>query len=397
MWCEEKNNSKGTRYAYRERFTDKRTGKKYHLSVTLNSNSRHAQKMAASMLMEKFNELIATNEEKRNELAMTMTLEAVCREWVENTSLMVKEETNNNHKMYCKRILEGVEDGLLFVDFTPAIAEKVVQTMYYKEKLSFSYSSSTLTTIKAVMRYAKKAGYIDNIYDFEAIKLKRRPATPDELKRVNNKFLNRQELKDCLEQLRALNPRVALAMEFISLTGLRCGEMLALRWQDIDFKKKLLNVNGTIVKSRCNGDEVQRGTPKNIYSYRDVDLNQRSLAILRWFKSDNKKMELWGRKGNCISRSYHDKGYVFTTCSGAPYNIQFINRQLRKLHIPGKKISTHIFRHTHISMLAEMNVPLKAIMQRVGHNDPNTTLQIYTHVTENMKAETRAKLERISI
>ena len=299
--------------------------------------------------------------------------------------------------MYCKRILEGVEDGLLFVDFTPAIAEKVVQTMYYKEKLSFSYSSSTLTTIKAVMRYAKKAGYIDNIYDFEAIKLKRRPATPDELKRVNNKFLNRQELKDCLEQLRVLNPRVALAMEFISLTGLRCGEMLALRWQDIDFKKKLLNVNGTIVKSRCNGDEVQRGTPKNIYSYRDVDLNQRSLAILRWFKSDNKKMELWGRKGNCISRSYHDKGYVFTTRSGAPYNIQFINRQLRKLHIPGKKISTHIFRHTHISMLAEMNVPLKAIMQRVGHNDPNTTLQIYTHVTENMKAETRAKLERISI
>lgn len=158
MWCEEKNNSKGTRYAYRERFTDKRTGKKYHLSVTLNSNSRHAQKMAASMLMEKFNELIATNEEKRNELAMTMTLEAVCREWVENTSLMVKEETNNNHKMYCKRILEGVEDGLLFVDFTPAIAEKVVQTMYYKEKLSFSYSSSTLTTIKAVMRYAKRPG-----------------------------------------------------------------------------------------------------------------------------------------------------------------------------------------------------------------------------------------------
>uniref|UniRef100_UPI003079633D tyrosine-type recombinase/integrase n=1 Tax=Megasphaera sp. TaxID=2023260 RepID=UPI003079633D len=63
----------------------------------------------------------------------------------------------------------------------------------------------------------------------------------DELKRVNNKFLNRQELKDCLEQLRVLNPRVALAMEFISLTGLRCGEMLALRWQDIDFKKKLLN------------------------------------------------------------------------------------------------------------------------------------------------------------
>lgn len=397
MWCEKKINNKGIRYVYRERFTDNRTGKKYIPVVTLNSNTRHAQKMAASMLREKFNELATTYEEKHHELVLTMTLEAVCHEWIDNTSVMVKEETTINHKMYCKRILNGVKDGLLFIDFTPAIAEKIVRTMYYKEKLSFSYSSSTLTTIKAVMRYAKKAGYIDNIYDFEAIKLKRRPATPNELQRINNKFLNRQELKECLDQLRAINPRIALAMEFISLTGLRCGEMLALRWQDIDFKKKLLNVNGTIVKSRCNGDEVQRGTPKNIYSYRDVDLNQRSLAILRWFKADNKRIELWVRKGNCISRSYHDSGYVFTTRSGAPYNIQFINRQLRQLDIPGKKISTHIFRHTHISMLAEMNVPLKVIMKRVGHNDPNTTLQIYTHVTETMKAETRAKLEQIII
>ncbi len=98
-----------------------------------------------------------------------------------------------------------------------------------------------------------------------------------------------------------------------------------------------------------------------------------------------------------ISQTYHDYGYIFTTRSGAPYNIQFINRLLRKIDIPGKKISTHIFRHTHISMLAEMNVPLKAIMNRVGHNDPNTTLQIYTHVTDIMRKELTEKLEKMSI
>lgn len=397
MWCEKKINSKGTSYAYRERFTDKRTGKKHSLVVTLNSNSRHAQKMAATMLMEKFNELIATKAEKWNELTETLTMEAVCREWIDATSIMVKDETNHNHEQYCRRILSGLENGLLFRDFSPVMAERIVQTMYYKEKLSFSYCSSTLTTIKAVMRYAKKSGYVDNIYDFETIKLKRRPATPAELERINNKFLNKQELKECLEQLHGINQRIALAMEFISLTGLRCGEMTALRWQDVHLDKKRLNVNGTIVKSCCNGDEVQRGTPKNIYSYRDVDLNKRAVAILMWFKADNKRLELWSRKGNCISRSYTDRGYIFTTRTGAPYNIQFINRQLRKIFVPGKKISTHIFRHTHISMLAEMNVPLKAIMQRVGHNDPNTTLQIYTHVTETMKTETRIKLEQLSI
>lgn len=398
MWCTVKTNKKGTRYTYRERFTDKRTGKIHNLTVTLNSNTRHAQKMAQSMLMEKFNELIETKEEKRNELNETLTFKAVCHEWIEDTAVMVKGETTHNHAQYCRRIIQGLSsDKFLFRDFTPVIAERIVHSMYYKEKLSFAYCSATLTTIKAVMRYAKKAGYIDNIYEFEAIKLKRRPATPAELAKINNKFLNKQELKSCLEQLHNINTRIALAMEFISLTGLRCGEMTALRWQDVDFDKKSINVNGTIVKSCCNGDTIQRGTPKNIYSYRDVDLNQRAIDILKWFKLENKKMELWGRKGNCISRSYHDRGYIFTTRSGAPYNIQFINTQLRKVVIPGKKISTHIFRHTHISMLAEMNIPVKAIMQRVGHNDPNTTLQIYTHVTENMRAETRTKLEQLSI
>lgn len=67
------------------------------------------------------------------------------------------------------------------------------------------------------------------------------------------------------------------------------------------------------------------------------------------------------------------------------------------LNIPNKKISSHIFRHTHISILAELSVPLKAIMERVGHNDPNTTLKIYTHVTDKMKQKTIKQLENIVI
>ena len=50
----------------------------------------------------------------------------------------------------------------------------------------------------------------------------------------------------------------------------------------------------------------------------------------------------------------------------------------------GIHLTTHIFRRTHISMLSELGVPLKTIMQRVGHNNPNTTLSSYTHVTKSM-------------
>lgn len=395
MWIIELESKKGIRYSCRERFTDPATGKKFILAVTINSNSRQAQRTGRQMLLEKYNKRISREKDKQKRKE-ELLFSAVCDEWIKATAPTVKVETQGNHRMYCKRILRALSPGLLFQDFTPAIAEKIITEMYYTERLSYSYCAATLIVIKMIMRYAKKAGYISDVYDFEAIRIKRRPATPAELEKATNKFLNHDELQNVLHQLRVLNQRVALAMEFISLTGLRCGEMLALRWQDIDLVKRQCNVNGTIVKIIKNGDEIQRGTPKNVYSYRTIDLNSRAVSILQWFKADNKRLELW-KKGNCISRTYHDRGYIFTTRTGAPYNIQFINRVLRKVTVPGKKMSTHIFRHTHISMLAEMNVPLKAIMQRVGHNDPNTTLQIYTHVTDSMKQELKNKLEKISI
>lgn len=76
--------------------------------------------------------------------------------------------------------------------------------------------------------------------------------------------------------------------------------------------------------------------------------------------------------------------------------IILINSVLAKLDYP-KHITTHVFRHTHVSLLAEMGVPLKAIMQRVGHHNPGTTLNIYTHVTTTMQDEVIKKLDAISI
>jgi len=68
-----------------------------------------------------------------------------------------------------------------------------------------------------------------------------------------------------------------------------------------------------------------------------------------------------------------------------------MERLLKKTSIK-KEATPHIFRHTHISMLAEAGVDLKTIMQRVGHDDPETTLRIYTHVTEKMRKDANEKI-----
>ena len=61
------------------------------------------------------------------------------------------------------------------------------------------------------------------------------------------------------------------------------------------------------------------------------------------------------------------------------------------------KNTTHIFRHTHISILAEQGEPLKVIMDRVGHKSANTTLRIYTHVTDKMKDDLIKRLDKVII
>lgn len=58
-------------------------------------------------------------------------------------------------------------------------------------------------------------------------------------------------------------------------------------------------------------------------------------------------------------------------------------------------LSTHMFRHTHVTLLAEAGVPINVISERLGHSKIDTTLDIYTHVTENMKLDLRTKLNNL--
>ena len=60
-----------------------------------------------------------------------------------------------------------------------------------------------------------------------------------------------------------------------------------------------------------------------------------------------------------------------------------------------KIVTSHIFRHTHVSILSESNIPLKAIMERAGHSDANTTLQIYNHVTKKSRENLTNTLDNI--
>lgn len=93
---------------------------------------------------------------------------------------------------------------------------------------------------------------------------------------------------------------------------------------------------------------------------------------------------------------YHDGRFVFCRPNGYPYASRFIyDRIIRIINKAGltKVEGPHILRHTHITMLTEAGVDLRTIMDRVGHDDSKTTIEIYTHVTDRMKEDAATKLK----
>lgn len=379
MWIEERQSKKGTRYKYCERF-ELPNGEIRKVSVIFNTNSSHARKQATIELQRKYEQAV-----KEIDINKVVTYYDVAMSWLEHTEPTVKRSTHINHTIYVNKIFSYIDKALPIADLTAVTLEDVLHKVYYVENLSYSYTRATFTTMKAIYKHAKRKKLIPSLIDFEDIEIKKKPFSHSDIAKKQNKFLDAVELKETLMQLSKIDSRIGLLFEFISLTGLRIGELLALRYSDYDKENATININGTIQYDYKNSSEIKRGTPKNIYSVRDVSLSDRAVSILDSIMLENKRRSLW-------FEGYIDHGYIFTSSRGNPYDIQFLNRRLKGVHIEGKHLTTHIFRHTHISMLAELGVPLKTIMQRVGHNDPNTTLSIYTHVTESMHDDVINKL-----
>lgn len=188
--------------------------------------------------------------------------------------------------------------------------------------------------------------------------------------------------------------RLALLAEFMVFNGCRIGEAISLKLENIDFKNKTVDIHGTLDKTAGYSKGVKT-TPKTSASWRTVALSSREIEIL------NEIIELNALDKDTVA-NYQDLGFVFTTKRGIPIQNNSFNLALKRanerLEKPiEKNLTSHIFRHTLVSRLAEFNVPLKAIMQRVGHSDSKTTMKIYTHVTQNMESNVVGLLNKISI
>lgn len=223
-------------------------------------------------------------------------------------------------------------------------------------------------------------------------KLPRIKKTLEDWKKVEEKYLEEDEIKPLLKELfrRPSTYRTALLAEFMSLNGCRIGEAVSLDPENRDFETKILQLHGTYdhTEGYRNGEKTD---PKTLASYRETIMTTREMEIIQ-------ELEFMNELEKNTNPRYRDMGYIFTTKNGVPIQTNSFNLALKKanerLEKPiQKNLTSHIFRHTLVSRLAENNVPLKAIMDRVGHADAKTSIQIYTHVTKKLKANVAEIME----
>jgi integrase len=159
------------------------------------------------------------------------------------------------------------------------------------------------------------------------------------------------------------------------MTGLRIGEILALRWGRINFVTGTLRVEETCYKGKF-------GTPKTRASRREVPL---TLAVIQ---------ALQAHRMGCSNTA--NEALVFATRHGTP--LASNNLRKRQLHPASQRaglgsIDWHSLRHTHGTLLHELGTPLRVAQAQLGHSHMSTTLQVYTHASGSAQRQAVNQLE----
>ena len=364
-------------YKYGESYKDPLTGKYRKVYLTSSKNTKAVQKEMQRLLTDKIEAILLNSVDQK-----TLTVKTLIDEFVAIDKGLRKVTTQQNIEYHANTLLKWIDGDILVVNLKAIYIQRVLNK-YLLEK-SFNYVKRVYSVLKQSLRYAKRMGYINDISYLDDVILKRPPRTTEEIAKSREKFLTKDELKTFLMALAKKNQRVALLFEFQALTGLRIGELRALRVKDYNSKNEFIDVNATL------SDKGLRLPPKNEYSTRRVHLNKRARHILSTF------IQLNHSRKQIMQHYKNDDNYIFVTDGGVPYDSHYLNKILKSVPF-NKVVTTHTFRHTHISLLAEKQTPLKTIMARVGHNEPKTTLSIYTHVTDAMKQQEKQILDSIDI
>ena len=172
---------------------------------------------------------------------------------------------------------------------------------------------------------------------------------------------------------------------FILQTGLRTGEMIGLKWSDIDFEKKEMQIQRS-AEFRYSIGEWRIGEPKSKAGYRKVPLTDAAIEILKNQREKVKKLKV-------VSFEFSD--FIFLSRKGEPTKNSAYDTSISKLCDKAEieNFSMHSLRHTFATRCIEANMRPKTLQVILGHSNVGITMNLYVHVTEDERQNEFKKIE----
>lgn len=371
MWSEKLPSGK---VRFVERYADPLTGKQKKLSVTMDRDTASTRKQAQAALNDKISAQV------ENLLAPSKTGDLRLSELVE--LYRANQKTSVTQSTYQRNYF--AENTFMTLLGESTIVSRLT-AVYVKEKfmsgdVTPGKFNERIKRFKAMIRWGYENDYISDIRYLDKISPL---ADKERREKLQEKYLESAELKTLLDVMKIKKWR-CLA-ELTALSGMRCGEAIALNMDDIDFKNKTITVTKTF-------DPVNKivTPPKTSKSNREIymqpELERLCHAIRRATLAGKLKYGHQSELFMCDINGEHLDYYAYNKYLGE-VSMRVLNR----------KITTHIMRHTHVSLMAEAGVPLEVITRRVGHENSDITRRIYLHITERQKEKDREQIKDIKI
>ena len=349
---------------------DPLTGKRNRVFRTVKGSEKEARKIMHRLI----NDMEQNKIVKKNH----KTVEEWMTEWINLYLPNVEETTRVGYKTKLRCYIKPALGDILIYSLRADHVQKMVNDMQSRG-LSPKNIRDTFNNINAAMKKAVVLRYIP-FNPCEGVVLPK-------LKKYRAKVYDNQMIHTLLNT--ASGTDMYLPVLLGVTVGLRRGEMLALRWDDIEFKTNTIKVRNNMVNGE-NGIIIK--APKSEAGIRDIKVGDEVMA-------DLKKARLKYMEDALTSPIFQNLNFVIRQEDGSPLHPDSMTRKwsrfLKDNDLP--HIRLHDLRHSNATALIQAGVNPRVVQQRLGHSDVNITLNTYTHVLPEMDIDAAAKLDAIML
>ena len=307
------------------------------------------------------------------------TVGSFMTDWLENT---VKAKN--------KQLTLRSYDWIIRIHITPQLGKVPLVKLtpqrlqqFINERHASGLSATTVRHINATLRAVLSQAQRWQLVHQNVAKLVTLPRGTRYLPSI----LTTEQAKSLLEFLEGHKHEALLN---VALTmGLRRGEVLALRWSDVDLTSRSLTVQHSL--ERVRGKGLQLSEPKSARSKRSLTIPQICAHALAKHKVRQEKLRSWA------GTKWKEGDFVFTGEVGKPLHPDDVSRLLPKILEEAKlpKVRFHDLRHSCASLLLALGVPAKLVQETLGHSSYQLTMDTYSHMIPALRNEVADRIDEI--